>query len=477
MMTTNQEYLDYLRKQDRIFYCETQEDRDAVSWLGYATLTLGALENWEDDFESVKDVFEDTDVFVMLSNTSESLNSAKRIEEDLWGIASDVLFYIPGADIPGGTVANYLSDHNAQDFDELLDSKRVYLGDIGDMLNHDKFDSPRDDKKIVSAAELMQMDLKPVEFIVEGFLPVGLNIFAGKPKMGKSWLSLDLCLSVASGKPFLGFQTNKVGCLYYALEDSLNRLKDRLIKVSDGKPIPSNFYMCTEVQDLEHGFIESVTENLKNHPDIKLIIVDAFAKIRGETKGRESIYKYDYRESGKLKKFAEKHGVCILLVHHTRKNVDSDDAFSNVSGTNGLTGAADSIFVLSQDSKTSKHSAILSINGRDIPRDDFSVMFNQERFRWMMLGSAEDLGMETFQGSNITQTILSIMSENDTWRGRANQLIEESRNRGTIIDMDVRGVGRFIKKHKEYFPGVGITLDIIDNGTGPKIYKVSKIDK
>lgn len=471
MMTTNQEYLDYLRKQDRIFYCETDKDREAVSMIGYPSITFGDVTAWTDNFDDMRDVFQDKDVFVMLSNTTESLNSARQIHEDLYGIADDIRFYIPDVTTVSGTVSSYLSNHREKDFDDLLDSKRVYLSDIDDILNHNKFDSQTNDKKTVSAAELMQMDLKPIEFIVEGFLPVGLNLFIGKPKTGKSWLSLDLCLSVASGKSFLGFPTNKVGCLYYALEDSLNRLKDRLIKVSDGEPIPDNFYMCTEVPNLDYGFIESVTENLKNHPDTKLIIVDAFAKIRGGLKGRESIYQYDYRESGRLQKFAKQHGVCLLLVHHTRKDIDLSDPISNANGTNGLIGAMDSVYTLIRDSNNGKHSAILSVNGRDIPQDDFQVRFDTNVFKWQMLESADNAEFEIFQGNNITKTILEIMAEQDTWRGTATGLIEESQKRETVIREKAYGVGRFLNKHREDFPMIGIDYEQISNGSGAKIHK------
>ena len=46
-----------------------------------------------------------------------------------------------------------------------------------------------------------------------------------------------------------------------------------------------------------------------------------------------------------MKQFADSYGICMLLVHHTRKQ-SAEDRFNMISGTNGLLGAADSAFLL-----------------------------------------------------------------------------------------------------------------------------------
>ena len=51
-----------------------------------------------------------------------------------------------------------------------------------------------------SCEEIMTTVYKPVEFVVDGLLAQGLYILAGAPKVGKSWLALDLCLSIAKGE-------------------------------------------------------------------------------------------------------------------------------------------------------------------------------------------------------------------------------------------------------------------------------------
>ena len=85
-----------------------------------------------------------------------------------------------------------------------------------------------------AADELKNMEIEPMFFVVENMLPVGLSILASPPKFGKSWMCMMLSIAVSNGTPFLGFKTNKSGVLYLALEDSYQRLQDRMSKVLRG---------------------------------------------------------------------------------------------------------------------------------------------------------------------------------------------------------------------------------------------------
>ena len=71
------------------------------------------------------------------------------------------------------------------------------------------------------------MELPPIRHVVEGLLPMGMGVLVAKPKLGKSWMVLDLCLAVAQGEPFLGFPTRQHGTLYLALEDGKSRMQTR----------------------------------------------------------------------------------------------------------------------------------------------------------------------------------------------------------------------------------------------------------
>lgn len=74
-------------------------------------------------------------------------------------------------------------------------------------------------------------------------------------------------------------------------------------------------------------------------------------KVR-EVGGDNYSYANDYQIITRLKALADNYGICLLLVHHTRKQ-QADDKFDMISGTTGLLGAADGVFLLTKEMRTS----------------------------------------------------------------------------------------------------------------------------
>ena len=285
--------------------------------------------------------------------------------------------------------------------------------------------------EFITGDKLQALELEGVEFIVDGFLPVGLNLIASPPKYGKSFWVLDLCLSVASGKNFLGYKTNKSDCLYLALEDSYNRLQDRMNKVLNGDKAPSGFISSIHASDLEHGLIEELDEFLKEKPDTKLIVIDTFQKIRSDGKRGQSAYSLDYQQAGLLKSFADSHKICVLLVHHTKKARDVTDVFSNISGTNGIFGACDSVYVLSREERMDETTK-LSITGRDIEMQELQLSFNKEKCKWHIVGTTEEMETEKarqeYERNPIVGTIKKLLSiEPKGWSGTSSELLEQGK--------------------------------------------------
>src|SRR4051794_20399267 len=81
---------------------------------------------------------------------------------------------------------------------------------------------------LLTASALMQMHLPPVRYILEGYIAEGLTILAGRPKLGKSWLALDIGIAVAMGGYSLNIKAEQGDCLYLALEDNRRRMQKRL---------------------------------------------------------------------------------------------------------------------------------------------------------------------------------------------------------------------------------------------------------
>lgn len=303
----------------------------------------------------------------------------------------------------------------------------------------------------ISAAELQNKNLPPLKWIVLGLLPQGLALLVSPPKFGKSWWVLDLCLSVASGQPFLTRPTQRGECLYLALEDSLRRLKDRMQKVLGGNPAPNGFYYAVKAGIIGQGLIEQLQDHMSLHPKTNLIVIDTFQKVRGEGSKNDTAYGNDYKEVGALKSFADDHGICILLVHHLRKMGDPGDVFNRISGTNGIGGAADTMMALVRE-KREDINTTLSITGRDIDSRDDVIFFNKDAFRWQMLGTLEERAelarRAAYDGDPIVRTIRALMVDSpEGWDGTAQEILTAVTDKLDVFPEDTtRSLGKKIRQ-------------------------------
>ncbi len=278
----------------------------------------------------------------------------------------------------------------------------------------------------VSAAELQRMDIPPLAWIVDSILPQGLTILCGAPKVGKSWAALDLCLSVALGRPFLGFATHKAGVLYLALEDGLRRLKTRLESVLDGSAASGNLHFATAAQAIDTGLAAQMDDFMKKHADTRLIIIDVLARVRSaSTARRPDGYRHDYADMAALQTIAQKYGVALVIIHHTRKMVDSADVFNSISGTSGLFGGSDGAWVLQKDQRDDAQAKLYVI-GREVEPETFAVAFDKATCRWRMLGTAEAVAREAPTSDPVFELVRALVKAHpEGWHGTAAQMLAE----------------------------------------------------
>ena len=186
-----------------------------------------------------------------------------------------------------------------------------------------------------------------------GILPEGLAVLAGKPKLGKSWLALQLALAVASGGSALGIGEIVQGpALYLALEDGRRRLQNRLMRLRESQPgpVPANLYFARQWARQDKGGLAQLAEWLTAHPGTRLVVIDTYPLFRPahQSKGGSQTYSEDYLFAATLKQLADQFQVCILLVCHCRK-AGSDDFQDEIMGSQGLSGAADASLVLRRE--------------------------------------------------------------------------------------------------------------------------------
>ena len=231
-----------------------------------------------------------------------------------------------------------------------------------------------DELKTVNCEQLMTTLLKPIEFCVDGMISTGLFILAGAPKIGKSWLALDMALSIAKGEKILGRETISGTALYLCLEDSYTRIQNRLFELTS-EPT-ENLHFAIMAGTLG-GVLEKQIENFKTQQaDLKIVIIDTLQKVRS---GDDASYASDYKELSVLKELADKLKIAILLVHHTRKCRDNDP-FNMISGTTGISGCVDGSMVMIEKQRGSGE-AILYCVGRDI--ENLELHLKREESRWI----------------------------------------------------------------------------------------------
>ena len=265
--------------------------------------------------------------------------------------------------------------------------------------------------KMYSSEYIMNTPMKPIEYCVDGLISQGLFVLAGAPKVGKSWLALDMCLSIAKGEKVLGKETLCGHAVYLSLEDSLIRLQNRLYELTDEPSDNLNFAIMAE--SISNGLPEQIEYCRKRFDDLKIVVIDTLQKVRNES---ESSYSSDYKELSVLKSLADKLGIAIVLVHHTRKCSDSDP-FNMISGSTGLSGCVDGSMVLIE-SKRGSRKAKLHCVGRDIENQEINVVF--ENSRWKVSDDIKNVKPDYFSFA-----VHDFMVTQKTFKGSATQLAEK----------------------------------------------------
>lgn len=299
----------------------------------------------------------------------------------------------------------------------------------------------------IDGQTLLNTPMEAPRFVVSSLIPSGLCILGGAPKMGKSWLTLWLCLQIATGENVWNYQTKRGTVLYLCLEDSFERIQSRLLDITDDAP--DNLFFAIMAGNIDSGLVAQIEAFLTRHPDTVLIAIDTLQKIRGDG-NNSNPYANDYRELTVLRDLAYKHKLTILCVHHLRKMKD-EDPMNMLSGTNGLAGVADTVFILDKK-KRSDRDAKLTCEGRDIEPVTLRLELDKDTHVWNLCGG--NTGVEIpllddvvlclctclgFLPCGFTGTATELASEVERTTGRAIHPValrkKLMRHYGTLLEM------------------------------------------
>lgn len=274
--------------------------------------------------------------------------------------------------------------------------------------------------KTVTMQELYQDIYSKKPPVIEGLLYQGTYLFVGSPKIGKSFFMAQLAYHVSTGTPLWDYPVKKGTVLYLALEDDYRRLQERMYRMF-GTDSTENLYFSVSSKPLGNGLTDQLSGFIREHPDTTLVIIDTLQKIR-EVDSDSYSYAKDYEIINQLKQFSDSWGICLLLVHHTRKQKSSDN-FDMISGTNGLLGCADGAFMLYKENRTS-NKATLEISGRDQQDQKIYLIRDEEKLCWNFEKAETELWKEPPEP--LLECIANLVTEeNPTWQGTATELIEK----------------------------------------------------
>ena len=272
----------------------------------------------------------------------------------------------------------------------------------------------------VSMDELLDTVYQSKPPVIDGLLYPGTHLFVGAPKIGKSFFMAQLAYHVSTGIPLWDYPVRKGTVLYLALEDNYRRLQERLFRMfgTDGT---ENLHFAISARQLGNGLDKQLQGFMQKHPDTRLIIIDTLQKVR-EVGGDNYSYANDYEIITRLKQSTDSYGICLILVHHTRKQ-QSDDKFDMISGTNGLLGAADGAWLLQKEKRTS-NNATLDISGRDQQDQRLYLIRDTERLTWQLEKAETELWKEP--PDPILDAVAALTAEEQPeWVGSPTELVNK----------------------------------------------------
>ena len=288
-----------------------------------------------------------------------------------------------------------------------------------------------------STKELMMKEFKEPKWLIPGILPEGVSLLVGRPKMGKSYMILESLIAMSCGGYALGneeLRCPKRGVLYISLEDGERRLKSRIRDLAGESGFNDNFCFETEWPKLDQGGAQKLESWLDDNPDVDVVVIDTWQRIKGKTSGKANAYENDVDLMAPLKVMADRRGISVVLVHHSRK-ASAPDPLDEVSGSTGLTGSVDAILLLRRD-KTG--NSTLYVRGRDVEENEYALK-RSETGGWTLEGKAEDrLTPDQQQIVDLLKargTLRMMEIAEGIWKTRqaTNDIIKRLVNKGVII--------------------------------------------
>ena len=337
-----------------------------------------------------------------------------------------------------------------------------------------------------SVDQLITKEIEHTKLIVgdeydRALLTEGTCIIASKPKVGKSYFAMTMALAVAGGHDFLGYKTHQCGVLYFDYETNeytrQRRLKN-ILEANNWDPPGEDMMVSSVKARIGHGFEDMLAGYLEEHPNTNLVIIDMYQQIVDEKKSsRENDYEQAYRNFDLLNELARWYRIALVLVMHSRKEVNQDDPFSNILGSVGLQGATDQMLTLGRKGLDGP----IRVWGKAKTHDSSPMLtMTHEKSLWKVVDNSEWDGYsaqaddrEEYAGSPIRSVVIKLVKEQTSWKGRARELLDAAAEVGIALDRSPKEIGLFLHRYKGMFSKEdNVMVNIIKNGSGGSTYEI-----
>jgi len=217
----------------------------------------------------------------------------------------------------------------------------------------------------ISDAQLREVQFPDAEYLIVGMLPCGYTCVIGAPKTGKTALALPIAQKLSRA----GYRV-----LYLVMDDSLSRMKTRSIMASPATepgyvPMHDLWYLHgwdPQGKDRAFAQLRAWLERARDGgTPFDVVIVDTYGRFAGRKPPGVDVFSYDYSIGSEFKSLFTDFGVSTMVNHHTRKRGGDDvDWLDMVSGSAGMTAAADAIWYIERT--RGARTGLLRITGNDM---------------------------------------------------------------------------------------------------------------
>ena len=424
---------------EAVYIAEGEKDCRTLKSLGLTAVTPGGANTWKGHHAKY---FKDLRVVIMQDNDTAGEKMTQSIVSDIKDLASAYKVIVP-SDKEHGDISDYIlqDKHSLEDLKEMVDREPWTVKGKREAVQ---------ELELISLSDFMKKEIPPTRWIVQDLISEGVTFISAPPKVGKSWLCLDLAISTARGGKVLGYQCNKCEAVYLALEDNEARLQDRARKYLGNSTIPPGVHLTNKSLIYGKGLIEQLEQLPES---VGLVIIDTFVKVKPLKRSNSDTYDVDSKMLGDFQRLAFDKHLAIVFVHHNRKDVYArvdSDPFDCLLGSTALQGACDNMIVIKKNRKKSEEEApILYATSKDSEEKELAIQFNRESFRWINLGDRESyqenksrLEYDHSPAVKVIKDMVSQTGEFITTMGELRQLIIDREH--TVVGTNEKNLGAIL---------------------------------